>query len=208
MIGLLQRSAPERHDLVANELVDGPILLLDRSRHRFEIHVERRHHIRRLKPLSCCGESSQVGEEHRQLSRLALQRPNRILGLRNDLLDHMRSRIAAEYPSDVAALTHLAEVPAPTPSFGGSGARRKRDFLLLHRRTAKDYPETDLVDQPAADSDRDGLRAVGGSELLVEVAEISLHRRLRKTQPDRDLLVGQPLGQERDHFELSGRQSR
>ena len=82
----LALEAEQRHDAVADELVDAAALLLDRPAHRLEILVQHEHHVVGQAALRHAGEGAQVGEQHRDLAldalaridpQLALGRPGR-----------------------------------------------------------------------------------------------------------------------------------
>ena len=57
--------AEQRHDAVADELVDPAALAFDRLAHGLEVLIEQEHHVVRQTSFGHAGEGAQVGEQHR-----------------------------------------------------------------------------------------------------------------------------------------------
>jgi len=83
MIGALNRRIPERHDAIANELVDGPAFFRDGARHLLEIGRDLNQQIVRSQGFRVHGEILKVGKEHGEESRLNAQ------GQRNARFDEL-----------------------------------------------------------------------------------------------------------------------
>ena len=74
--------AEERHDAIADELVEPPAGLLDRPPHRVEIAVQDEHDVVGQPPLGERGEAADIGEQDGDLTLAALREihPPRTIG--------------------------------------------------------------------------------------------------------------------------------
>ena len=66
--------AEQRHDAVAEELVDGALVAVDLGQHQLESAAHERMHFLRVEPLGQRGEARHVHEQHRDLLALAFER--------------------------------------------------------------------------------------------------------------------------------------
>ena len=73
MVGALNRGIPERHDAVADELVDGAAFFRDRGGNLLEIGRDLHQQIVRREGFGVRGKILQVGKEHGEESRLNAQ---------------------------------------------------------------------------------------------------------------------------------------
>ena len=104
VVGRRRRRAEDRHDRVADELVDDAALRQHRCAHAREVVVEERHQLLRLGPFRQRREALQVGEEQRDVARLAAEAQCRRIP--QHLGEHFGRQVAAE------RAVHLALLPA------------------------------------------------------------------------------------------------
>ena len=102
MIGDVDRSIPERHDRVADELVERAFVRGDMTAERIEKRVEKSNDGGGRQPLADLGEVSHVDEHHRQFAVVSAEAQGvpRVL----DAIQKRRRKILAEGPPDLAAL--------------------------------------------------------------------------------------------------------
>src|SRR6202011_3361409 len=91
----LNRGIPERHDAVADELVDGSAFFRDRGGNLLEIGRDLRQQIVRRQGFGVRGKILQVGKEYREESRLdaKVQRNARLDELTDDVERHERREL-------------------------------------------------------------------------------------------------------------------
>ena len=102
MIGDIDRGIPERHDQIADELVERAFVCRDVTAERIEQRVQESHERCRRQTFADLGEASHIDEHHRQLAIVSAkaQRVRRIL----DAMEQRWRQILAEGMADLAAL--------------------------------------------------------------------------------------------------------
>jgi len=147
MIPALRRCVPERHNCIADELVDGAATAPHCLGHRFEVEPERPRELVRREALRQRGETLEVGKEDRQFAQLATQR--RFTVRRVELAHHVERRVLPHSPQRglrlLEAVQHFMHVAA-------RGLRRRRHaFQVVHAcRCLADTSETAAQRQQGA----------------------------------------------------------
>jgi len=102
-----ERCAPERHDRIADILVDDAVVAADFARDGGEIPVEQVHHRRRGELLADIAEASDVGEEDRH--HLPLGRLGGAVAVADQARDDARVDELAEHLLDALAVAQLGD---------------------------------------------------------------------------------------------------
>ena len=147
----------QRHDAVADELVDAPALRLDRPPHGLEVLIEQEHHVVRQTTFGHPGERAQVGEHYRDFPLHALAR----IDLNPDVLRpgsggqqrHHREIVGRPQLAGEAHVGAGAPIRARTRASSGAGGGRcsapspRRTRQVEHRPRP---PHTEACGTPAA----------------------------------------------------------
>ena len=109
MIRLLDRRREHHHQRVADDAVDGPLVLEGDADHLVQVFVEQRDDRRGIALFHQRREVGEVGEHERAFAPLAAEA--QLAGIADQMLDEIRRDVAAEGLTDPAPLALRADVP-------------------------------------------------------------------------------------------------